>query len=215
ARRDLSRRPLRARFHQSVPAARRDGAERPDDRQAGEHSDAHPLRGVPGRDRARLGGPGEGRADHPADRVLPRQDRLGAQAVAGPGGAVRRTGARSARGPRHAARRRAEDRQRGPGRRLRGPGDHRRHPLRPAGPPVRVDGRERPGEGRARGRRDLSQEGLDAAEPPPDLARPPDLPRPQPGVRCVPGRPPLPGVRRGADRSGEGGEAGADRGAGV
>ena len=51
--------------------------------------------------------------------------------------------------------------------------------------------------------------------PPPDLARPPGLPRAQPGLRCLPGRAVVPGVRRGADRPGRGGQAREDRGPGV
>ena len=60
---------------------------------------------------------------------------------------------RPAGGPGHAARGRPQDRQRGAGQRLRRPRHHRRHPLRPAGAPVRLDRRDRPGQGRARGRR--------------------------------------------------------------
>ena len=86
--------------------------------------------------------------------------------------AVRRRGPRAARGPRHPAGRRSQDRQRRARQRLRDPRDHRRHPLRPALAPLRVDRGDRPGQGRARGRRAVPQAGLDAAQPPPDLARP-------------------------------------------
>ena len=102
-----------------------------------------------------------------------------------------------ARRPRHAARRRPQDRQRRARQRLRRPGHHRRHALRPAGPPVRLDRRDRPGQGRARGRRAVPATRLDDAQPPPDLARPSPLPRPQPRLRRLPVGPALPGVRRG------------------
>ena len=69
--------------------------------------------------------------------------------------------------------RRPQDRQRRARQRLRRPRHHRRHPLRPAGPPVRLDRGDRPGQGRARGRRAVPQARLDDAQPPPDLARPP------------------------------------------
>ena len=75
------------------------------------------------------------------------------------------------------------------------PGHHRRHPLRAARPPARLDRGDRPGQGRARDRRAVPQAGLDDALPPPDLARPAALPRPQSGVRCLPGRALVPVVR--------------------
>ena len=75
--------------------------------------------------------------------------------------------------------------------------------------------RDRPGQGRARGRRAVPQARLDDAQPPPDLARPPGLPRPEPRLRRLPGRALVPVVRRGADRPGAGGEAGEDRGPGM
>ena len=68
--------------------------------------------------------------------------------------------------------------------------------------------RDRPGEGRGRGRRAVPAQGLDPALPQRDLARPPPLPRPQPGLRRLPGRALVPGVRRGRDRPGQGGQAG-------
>ena len=53
------------------------------------------------------------------------------------------------------ARRRAQDGQRRARQRLRRPGHHRRHPLRPAGPSIRLDRRHRRGQGTsARPRRD-------------------------------------------------------------
>jgi hypothetical protein len=52
---------------------------------------------------------------------------------------------------------RPQDRQRRAGQRLRRPRHHGRHPLRPAVPPLRLDHRGRPGQGRARGRRDVPE----------------------------------------------------------
>ena len=75
------------------------------------------------------------------------------------------------------------------GQRVRRAGHHRRHPLRPAGPAVRLDRAGRPGQGRDRGRRAVPEAGLDHAQPPGDLPRPPHLPRPQAGLRGLPGRP--------------------------
>ena len=60
--------------------------------------------------------------------------------------------------------------------------------------------------------RAVPEEGLDDAQPPPDLARAAGLPRAEPGLRRLPGRPLVPVVRRGADRPGEGGEARPHRG---
>ena len=82
------------------------------------------------------------------------------------------------------------------------PGHHRRHPLRPAGPPARLDRGDRPGQGRARDRRAVPQARLDDAQPPPDLARPPRLPRQEARLRRLPGRALVPVVRRGPDRPG-------------
>ena len=72
--------------------------------------------------------------------------------------------------------------------------------------------RDRPGQGRARGRRAVPQARLDDAQPPPDLARAPGLPRQEAGLRRLPGRALVPVVRRGPDRPGRGGRAGQDRG---
>ncbi len=80
------------------------------------------------------------------------------------------------------------------------PRDHRRHPLRPAGPAVRVDRPDRRRQGRARRRRALPPPRLDHAQPPPDLARPAGLPLPAARLRCLSGRTLVPVVRRGAGR---------------
>ena len=85
------------------------------------------------------------------------------------------------------------------------PGHHRRHPLRPARPPVRLDRGDRPGQGRARRRRALPQARLDDAVPPPHLARPPPLPRQEARLRRLPARPAVPVVRHRADRRRRGG----------
>ena len=144
------------------------------------------------------GRPRRARGDHRPARLLPRQDRVAAQAQRRAGRAARRRGAAPAQGPGRAARRRPQDRQRRARQRLRHPRDHRRHPLRPAVAPVRLDRGDRPGQGRARRRRAVPQEGLGDAEPPPDLARPPLLPRPEAGLRR------LPGGRAGARRTATG-----------
>ena len=93
-----------------------------------------------------------------------------------------------------------QDRQRGARQRLRRPRHHRRHPLRPADPPARLDRGDRRGQGRARDRGAVPQARLDDAEPPPDLARPPGLPREEAGLRCLHGGALVPVVRRRADR---------------
>ncbi|CAA9336654.1 MAG: Endonuclease III, partial [uncultured Nocardioidaceae bacterium] len=215
ARGGVPRRALRARLRHPVPAGRRHGAERPDHRQAGQLGDTGPVRGVPGPGLARRRGPQRRRADHPADRLLPGQDRRGARARAGARRAVRRGGAGTPRGARHAPGGRPQDGERRPGRRLRPAGDHRRHPRRAALATVRLDGRDRPGQGRARGRPALPEAGLDAAQPPPHLPRPPGLPRAQTRLRGVPGGAAVPVVRRGADRPGDGRRPGPHRGARV
>ena len=144
----------------------------------------------------------DARGDRRAARLLPGQDRVAAQAQRRPGRGPRRRGAAPARRPGQAARRRPQDRQRRARQRLRRPRHHRRHPLRPARPPVRLDRGDRPGQGRARGRRALPEARLDDAQPPPDLARPPRLPRAEARVRRLPGRALVPVVRRGPDRPG-------------
>ena len=53
---------------------------------------------------------------------------------------------------------------------------------------------------------------LGDALPPPDLARPPGVPRQEARVRCLPGRPLVPVVRRGADRPRSRSEAGKTEG---
>ena len=103
----------------------------------------------PHRGRVRRRRPGRARGADQADRLLPGQDRhlikLGAALVR----AVRR------RGPGRLAElvtlpgRRSQDGERRAGQRVRRARHHRRHPLRPAGPPVRLDDRDRPGQGRA------------------------------------------------------------------
>lgn len=75
-----------------------------------------------------------------------------------------------------------------------------------AGAPLEVDRGDRPGEGRGGRRGDLPEEGLDDALAPRHLPRPPHLPLPQTRLRSLPDRPPLPVVRRGRDRPGEGPE---------
>ena len=67
----------------------------------------------------------------------------------GAGRELRRRGAAHAQRAGHAARLRPQDRQRRARQCLRHPGHHRRHPLRPAGPSLGVDRRDRPGQGRA------------------------------------------------------------------
>ena len=85
---------------------------------------------------------------------------------------------------------RPQDRQRDPRQRLRRPGHHRRHPLRPAGPALGLDRGGGPGQGRARRRRAGAQARLDDRVAPGDLPRPPGLPRPQAGLRRVHARAP-------------------------
>ena len=151
-----------------------------------------------------------------AHGLLPGQDRVAAQAVAGAGRAARRRGAAAARRPGHAARASA----------ARPPtwcsATRSASPASPSTPtsagwsrrfgwteetdPVKVEHAV----GALFPKRDWTM-----LQPPPDLARPAGLPRPQAGLRRLPGRALVPGVRRGADRPGRGGEAGADRGPGV
>ena len=125
---------------------------------------------------------------HRPARLLPGQDRVAAQAQRRARRAVRRRGARPPRRPGHAARCRPQDRQRRARQRLRRAGHHRRHPLRAPRAPVRLDRRDRPGQGRARGRRAVPQARLDDAQPPRHLARAPSLPREEAGLRRLPGR---------------------------
>ena len=56
------------------------------------------------------------------------------------------------------------------------PGHHRRHPLRPAGSPLRMDHRDRARSGGVRGRHAVREARLDNVEPPRDLARTAPLP---------------------------------------
>ena len=164
---------VRARLRRPVPAAGRHGPVRPDHGQARQRGAPDALRGLSRRQGDGRRRPRDPRDDHRSARVLPGQDRVAAQAERRPGRGPRRPGAGPARRPRQAARRRPQDRQRRARQRLRRPRHHRRHPLRPAGPPVRLDRGDRSGQGRARHRRALPQEGLDDAQPPPHLARAP------------------------------------------
>ncbi|CAA9353731.1 MAG: Endonuclease III, partial [uncultured Nocardioidaceae bacterium] len=210
--RRLPRRPLRARLPQPVRAARGHGAQRADHRQARQPRDSRPVRRLPRPAGARRRGPGNRRGDRAADRVLPRQDRCAAEAGPGARREVRRPGARPAGGPRHFAWSGPQDGQRRPRRRVRHPGHHRGHPLRPARPALRLDHGDRRGEGRARHRRALPGPRLDAAQPPADLPRPALLPRTETGLWRLSGRPLVPVVRRGTDRPDRGRRARAHRG---
>ncbi|CAA9322615.1 MAG: Endonuclease III, partial [uncultured Friedmanniella sp.] len=188
-------------------AARRHDPRRAEHRQAGQHRDSGAVRPLPRRRRLRRCGPRRAGSAHHADRLLPRQDRQPGQARRGADRALRRRGAGPARRPRHPARGGPQDRQRRPRQRLRRARHHRRHPRRPAVPPLRLDGADRPREGRARDRRAVPAQGLGAALPARHLARPPLLPRPQPGLRRLPRRPLVPLLRRGRDGPGQGGQA--------
>ena len=88
--------------------------------------------------------------------------------------------------PGHAARRRPQDRERRAGQRLRHPGHHRRHALRPAGPPVRLDRRGATRSRSSTRSASCSRSGLDDALPPGDLPRPPHLPRRKPACGACP-----------------------------
>ena len=187
ARRDLPRRALRARLQQPVRAARGDRAVGADHRPPGQRG--QPRRCSPPTPTPRRwpapSARSSRRSSSPPASSAPRPSRL-LEAVAGPGRAPRRRGAAAAGRPGQAAGRRSQDRERGAGQRLRHPRHHRRHALRPARPPLRLDRGDRPGQGRARGRRAVPQAGLDDALPPPDLARPAGLPRAQPRLRRLP-----------------------------
>ena len=208
--RDLPRRALRARLRQPVRAAGRDGAVAPRPPTGGSTRSrptlfaAYPDAAGDGRRRPR-----GARADHPARPASsgPRPSRCSSSSPA----LVERYDGEV---PPPARR---------PGRRCPGVGRKTANVVLGNAfgiPGITVDThfgrlarrfgwteRDRPGQGRARGRRAVPQEGLDDAVPPPDLARPPGLPRPQPGLRRLPGRALVPGVRRGADRPGDGREA--------
>ena len=123
------------------------------------------------------------------------------QAGPGAGRAVRRRGAAPPGRAGHAARHRPQDRQRGARQRLRHPRDHRRHPLRPAGPALGLD-RPRPTRSRSSTRSPrCSRRGLDDALPSGDLARPPASATPASRPAAPARSPGLPVVRRGPDRS--------------
>ncbi len=64
-----------------------------------------------------------------------------------------------------------------------------------AGPPLPLDDRDRPGQGRGRRGRAHPAQGLDRPLAADDLARPPGLPRPPPGLRRVRAGSPVPVVR--------------------
>jgi endonuclease III len=85
--------------------------------------------------------------------------------------------------PRRAAGHRAQDGQRRARQRLRRPRAHGRHPLRPAGPPVRLDRGGGPGQGRARRGGPAAAQRVDDVQPPRDLPRATGLPR-TPGGAC-------------------------------
>ena len=78
--RALPVRALRARLHDAARAARRDDPVGADDGRRGQQGDADRLREVPDGRRLRERRPRRARDDHPADRLLPRQDRLAHQA---------------------------------------------------------------------------------------------------------------------------------------
>ncbi|CAA9371201.1 MAG: Endonuclease III, partial [uncultured Nocardioides sp.] len=213
--RDLPRRAVRARLRRPVRAAGRHGALGADHRPAGQHRPACDLRRLPRR-------PGDGRRPARAPRaaggaagLLPREDGVAAEAERRPRGAPRRRGPAPARGPGEAAGRGPQDRQRRPRQRLRHPRHHRGHPLRPPRAPLRLDRGDRSGEGRAHRRRPLPPSRLDHAVAPPHLARPAHLPCQEAGLRCLPGRPSLPVLRRGPDRPRRRAGAGQDAGPGV
>ena len=167
------------------------------------------VRGLPRRRRDGRRRPGEARADHPADRLLPGQDRVAAQALPGPRRAVRRRGARPGS--------RTWSTLPGVGRKTANvvlgnafgiPGitvdTHfgrlaRRFGWTEQTDPVKAEHEV----GALFPKRDWTM-----LSPPPDLARPPGLPRPQPRLRRLPGRALVPGVRRGPDRPGRGRQAG-------
>src|SRR5262249_54072386 len=135
---------------------------------------------------------------------------LAGPARPGAGGAAPRRGAAAAGRPSEAARDRPQDRERHPRQRLRHPGADRGHPLPAADPALGPDHRDRPGEDRVRGRRAGPEERVDDVLAPDDLARAAPLPRPPPGLRGLPAGPGLPVLRRGPDRPGGGGRAGAE-----
>ena len=170
--------------------------QRPDHRQAGQRGPPDPVRGLPRR-RARWPPPTASKLEQiiqPAG-LLPGQDRVAAQAQRRPWSSG--TTARCRRGSTTWS---------------RCPGVGRKTANVVLGnafgiPGITVDthfGRlarrfgwtdgDRPGQGRARGRRAVPQARLDDAQPPPDLARPPRLPRPQ-ARPAAPARSPA-GARR-------------------
>src|SRR5262249_14119992 len=105
-------------------------------------------------------------------------------------------------------RRETKDGQRGGGERVRGAGDHRRHPLRPAVTALRLDRPDRSGQDRIRGGLAVPALRVDDAVAPADLARPPGVSCAPPGLRRVRGGAALPILRHRPDRSGGGAGAG-------
>ena len=204
--RDLSGRPLRARLQHPAGAAGRHDLVRADHRQTGQPDHPDPVRALSDRGSVRGCRPGRAGGAAETGRLLPGQDRHPAQA------------------------------RRRPGRGLRGRGPQRlaswsRCPASAARPPTWCSatrsafpasrstptsagwrdgsgGRRRWSPSRSnRVGRAVPPQGLDPALPQRHLARPAPLPRPQPGVRRLPGRSLVSGVRRGRDRSDEGGQA--------
>src|SRR5262249_39610427 len=94
---------------------------------------------------------------------------------------------------------------------VRGARHHRGHPLRPAGAPVRLDHRDRPGEDRVRRGVAHPALGMDHALAPADLAWPACLPRPPTRLRRLRRRALVPVVRHrpgGSEGSAEAGQGG-------
>ena len=146
------------------------------------------------------GGSTRAGGDPPAPRVLPRQDEV----LPGVGGVPVRELRRRRPGdpsrPRHSAGRRAEDGERRARRRLRDPGDNRRHPCWASGPSMGLDAARGPRRSGGGHRLPRARRGLDDRLPQDHLSRPPGLPFAQTGVPLVSDRrlvPLLPPLRRG------------------
>ena len=176
ARRDLPRRALRARLRRPLPAAGRHRAERPDHRQAGQRGPARRCSRPTPTPRAMA-------ARRPREHLEPIIGPLGffrakteslLKLQRRPGRAVRRRGAAAG----------STTWSRCPASAARPPTSCSATPSASPGITVdthfgrlarrlRLDRGDRPGQGRARGRRAVPQARLDDAQPPPDLARPP------------------------------------------